>query len=36
MLNFGLNEKLRDAVLKGINEAFDINDMGHDIDQTPS
>jgi len=31
-----MSRKIKDAVLKGINEAFDINDMGNAIETVPS
>jgi len=31
-----LNNKIKKAVIRGINEAFDIEDMGNDIKQTPA
>jgi len=30
-----LKDKVRNAVLRGINETFDIDDMTHDIENTP-
>jgi len=31
-----LIDKIKKAVTDGINESFDIDDMRHDIDATPS